>query len=87
LPTQHVLYFGIQAKKNKLDAAGASKSGHANIAEIHAQIMMMPKALALLNTARHRNYDLLGPIFQKISPRSVLRPGRSDSKLPFRTPT
>jgi hypothetical protein len=41
LPTQHVLYFGIQAKKDKLDAAGASKSGHANIAEVHAQITMM----------------------------------------------
>jgi hypothetical protein len=41
LPTQHVLYFGIQAKKDKLDAAGASKSGHANIAEIHAQVTMM----------------------------------------------
>ena len=41
LPTQHVLYFGIQAKKDKLDAAGASKAGHANIAEIHAQVTMM----------------------------------------------
>jgi hypothetical protein len=41
LPTQHVLYFGIQAKKDKLDAAGTSKSGHANIAEIHAQVTMM----------------------------------------------
>ena len=41
LPTQHVLYFGIQAKKDKLDAAGGSKSGHANIAEIHAQVTMM----------------------------------------------
>lgn len=41
LPTQHVLYFGIQAKKDKLDAAGASKGGHANIAEIHAQVTMM----------------------------------------------
>lgn len=41
LPTQHVLYFGIQAKKDKLDAAAGSKTGHANIAEIHAQVMMM----------------------------------------------
>jgi hypothetical protein len=41
LPTQHVLYFGIQAKKSKLDAAGASRSGHANIAEIQTQAMMM----------------------------------------------
>jgi hypothetical protein len=41
LPTQHVLYFGIQAKKGKLDAAGESKIGHANVAEIHAQVTMM----------------------------------------------
>lgn len=41
LPTQHVLYFGLQAKKDKLDAAGTSKTGHANIAEIHAQALMM----------------------------------------------
>lgn len=41
LPTQHVLYFGIQAKKDKLDASGAPKKGHANIAEIHSQAMMM----------------------------------------------
>ena len=25
LPTQHVLYFGIQAKKGQLDASGVSK--------------------------------------------------------------
>jgi hypothetical protein len=41
LPTQHVLYFGLQAKKDKVDAAGASKRGHANVAEIHAQVTMM----------------------------------------------
>ena len=34
LPTLHVLYFGIQAKKGKLDASGVSKSGNENIAEI-----------------------------------------------------
>jgi hypothetical protein len=39
LPTQHVLYFGIQAKRGKLDAAGDSKN--ANIAEIHNQALMM----------------------------------------------
>jgi hypothetical protein len=39
LPTQHVLYFGIQAKKGKLDAAGASKNN--NMAEIHNQTLMM----------------------------------------------
>ena len=41
LPTQHVLYFGIQAKKGKLDAAGASKESNANVAEIHNQVTMM----------------------------------------------
>lgn len=41
LPTQHVLYFGIQAKKGKLDAAGVSKSTNTNMAEIHNQTLMM----------------------------------------------
>jgi len=41
LPTQHVLYFGIQAKKGKLDSSGVGKKGSANVAEIHNQVMMM----------------------------------------------
>jgi hypothetical protein len=41
LPTQHVLYFGIQAKKGKLDATGDSKGTNANVAEIHNQVTMM----------------------------------------------
>lgn len=41
LPTQHVLYFGIQAKKGKLDASGVSKTTHSNVAEIHNQVLMM----------------------------------------------
>jgi hypothetical protein len=41
LPTQHILYFGIQVKKGKLDASGVSKSATANIAEIHNQLLMM----------------------------------------------
>lgn len=41
LPTQHVLYFGIQAKRGKLDAAGMSRGGNANIAEVHNQVLMM----------------------------------------------
>ena len=41
LPTQHVLYFGIQAKKGKLDASGVSQGGNTNIAEIHNQVTMM----------------------------------------------
>ncbi|MGJ1211440.1 hypothetical protein [Sphingobacterium multivorum] len=41
LPTQHMLYFGIQVKKGKLDSAGTSKSGNANIAEIYNQVLMM----------------------------------------------
>lgn len=38
LPTLHVLYFGIQAKKGKLDASGVSTN---NVAEIHNQVTMM----------------------------------------------
>lgn len=41
LPSQHVLYFGIQAKKGKLDAAGASRTSNANIAEVYNQALMM----------------------------------------------
>ncbi|MEJ6328399.1 hypothetical protein Q2B95_06990 [Stenotrophomonas maltophilia] len=41
LPTQHVLYFGLQAKKGKLDASGMSRASNANIAEIHNQALMM----------------------------------------------
>jgi hypothetical protein len=41
LPTQHTLYFGIQAKRDKIDAAGASRSGTANVAEILNQVTMM----------------------------------------------
>jgi hypothetical protein len=41
LPTQHVLYFGLQAKKNKLDAAGTTTGGNANVAEILNQVHMM----------------------------------------------
>jgi hypothetical protein len=40
LPTQHVLYFGIQAKKGKLDASGTSRGGSANVAEILNQVTM-----------------------------------------------
>jgi hypothetical protein len=41
LPTQHVLYFGIQAKKGKVDASGVSRASNANVAEIHNQVTMM----------------------------------------------
>ena len=41
LPTQHVLYFGIQVKKGKLDSAGMTKGSNSNIAEIHNQLLMM----------------------------------------------
>lgn len=41
LPTQHILYFGIQVKKGKLDASGVSKTGNINVAEIHNQLVMM----------------------------------------------
>jgi hypothetical protein len=41
LPTTHVLYFGLQAKKGKIDAAGASRGSNANVAEICNQVLMM----------------------------------------------
>lgn len=41
LPTQHILYFGIQAKKGKIDSAGVTKGASGNVAEIHNQVMMM----------------------------------------------
>ncbi|MDD3983835.1 MAG: hypothetical protein PHE11_03255 [Candidatus Omnitrophica bacterium] len=41
LPTQHVLYFGVQAKKGKLDAASINKGSNTNIAEIYNQLLMM----------------------------------------------
>lgn len=41
LPTQHRLYFGVQVKKGKLDSSGVTKTGNANIAEIHNQALMM----------------------------------------------
>lgn len=41
LPTQHVLYFGIQVKKGRLDASGINKGTNSNIAEIHNQVLMM----------------------------------------------
>jgi hypothetical protein len=41
LPTLHVLYFGIQAKKGKLDSSGVSKSGSTSISEILNQVTMM----------------------------------------------
>lgn len=41
LPTQHVLYFGIQVKKGKLDSAGVTKKSNSNVAEIYNQALMM----------------------------------------------
>ncbi|HCK7412058.1 hypothetical protein ACIUZJ_24730 [Pseudomonas aeruginosa] len=41
LPTLHVIYFGIQVKKGKLDSSGVSKAGSSNVAEIHNQVSMM----------------------------------------------
>jgi hypothetical protein len=41
LPTLHVLYFGIQVKKGKLDSSGAGTEGSRNVAEILNQVTMM----------------------------------------------
>ena len=39
LPTGHFLYFGLQVKRGKIDAA--ARSQNQNVAEIHNQITMM----------------------------------------------
>ena len=39
LPTEHWLYFGLQVKRGKIDAAARNKNE--NIAEIHRQTLMM----------------------------------------------
>jgi len=44
LPSQHMLYFGIQAKGGKLDASADTKNragANTNIAVIHNQVLMM----------------------------------------------
>src|SRR3984957_2881475 len=41
LPTQHFLYFGLQVKKDKLDSAGRTREGNANVAEVLNQAQMM----------------------------------------------
>jgi hypothetical protein len=41
LPTQHILYFGIQAKKGKLDTAGMGRGDNENVAVILNQVTMM----------------------------------------------
>lgn len=41
LPTQHIIYFGIQAKKGKLDSSGVSQGSNSNVAEIYNQVLMM----------------------------------------------
>lgn len=40
LPTQHSIYFGIQVKKGKVDAAGATKGSNTNAAELVNQARM-----------------------------------------------
>lgn len=41
LPTLHVLYFGVQVKKGKLDASGMTKGSSRNVGEILNQVTMM----------------------------------------------
>ena len=41
LPTKHVIYFGAQVKRDKLDAAGKPKAGTVNVAEVVQQVRMM----------------------------------------------
>lgn len=41
LPTQHLLYFGIQVKKGKIDSAGVTKTGNNSVAEVYNQSLML----------------------------------------------
>ncbi len=41
LPTQHVLYFGVQVKKAKLDSSEITQTGNANVAEVLNEATMM----------------------------------------------
>ena len=41
LPTEHIIYFGLQAKRGKLDSAGMTKGSNTNISEIYNQVLMM----------------------------------------------
>jgi hypothetical protein len=41
LPTQHVLYFGLQVKRGKVDASATGVDSNANVAQIHNQVVMM----------------------------------------------
>jgi hypothetical protein len=41
LPTQHLLYFGIQVKKGKMDSAGTTKMSNNNVAEVYNQSLML----------------------------------------------
>ncbi|MEK6257037.1 MAG: hypothetical protein AABP62_00330 [Planctomycetota bacterium] len=40
LPTSHFIYFAVQVKKGKIDAAGKSKADHENVAEVLNQVKM-----------------------------------------------
>ncbi len=40
LPTSHFIYFAVQVKKGKIDAAGKTKSNHENVAEVLNQAKM-----------------------------------------------
>jgi hypothetical protein len=41
LPTQHVLYFDVQAKRDKIDASGGAHNKSVNVSEIYNQVSMM----------------------------------------------
>lgn len=41
LPTKHIICFGLQAMKEKIDSSSAVKSGNANAANLHNQPLMM----------------------------------------------
>ncbi len=41
LPTTHIICFGLQAKKEKIDSSSAVKGGNANAATLHNHALMM----------------------------------------------
>lgn len=41
LPTRHFIYFGVQVKKGKIDAAGKTKGERQNVSEVLNQVQMM----------------------------------------------
>ena len=57
LPTMHTLYFGVQVKRGKIDAAGQTKNS--NVAEILAQIRMMLGHMVLTRRSTSEHLSIM----------------------------